>query len=191
MMRKVSIAVMAGAMSALLGGSAWAQAFAPATNGAYALDQDTLGGAYSSWRVQDLSGMNALRARVTVARLGQDPKWSPVFSVFLKNNGGRAQLQLTALNGVLTAIASSWVGDKQKQTELFVLGPEPGEAFDLDVDWTAAGSVTFVIRDKANAKVNGFERHEVSMPGAPTTLEIGDSTGEWALDPLRLGHAGP
>lgn len=75
--------------------------------------------------------------------------------------------------------------------ELFLLPVEVNETFDLELDWTAEGKVVAVVRSKAARDLNGFERHEISMKGAPASLRISGSSGEIDYETLQLGRTTP
>ncbi len=191
MKQTVSIALVAALIGTTVNHSARAQSFAPAASANYTMDLDTQNGNFSVWQVNDLSAINALRSNVTIARLGQDPKWAPTFLIMLNSDAGRAELHISGLDGRLILTAESWVGEEQMQSEVFLLPPEIAETFGLDVDWSPDGSVVFVVRDKAAGKVNGYERHVISLMGPPTTLEITSSTGQLKLDQVKLGRTTP
>ena len=171
---------------------AMAQTFTPAPNAVYLLDQDTQDGHFSIWSVKDLTGVNALRATVTVARLGIDKKWAPNFNIRLRNDTSRATLHISGVKGMMILYAESFVGDERVQQDMFLLPPEVGEKFGLEIDWKPDGSAVILVRSKAAAKAaNGYERHEVKLSGPATSLEVATSTGELTLDPLQLGSTSP
>ncbi len=186
----IILPVMAG-LSALAAPAAHAAPFTPAPNASFVLDLDTRNGAFSEWRADDLTNLNALRAKLTVARLGDDPQWSPVFTITLKNQDSEARFQISAVKGLLLPTAQSSAAGKDIQRDLFLAPPTVGETFGLDVDWNADGTASIVIHTKAADGLNGFERHDVKLSGPPTQIEITDSTGEMTLDPLQLGRTAP
>lgn len=193
MRRFMSIAAAAIAATAGMGlaGPVCAQTFTPAGNASYTVDLDTQNGNFSVWRAKDLGGLNALRAKVVVSRLGKDSKWAPSFQIKLENANSHADLSIDGIKGLLFLHAQSWDGDKQVQDELFLMPPEVGETFGLELDWKADGSAVIVVHAKATEKVSGFERHEIKLSGAPSSLEVSGSTGEITLDPLQLGRVTP
>jgi hypothetical protein len=173
---------------------AMAASFTPLPGQSYSLDLDTADGNFSAWRAADLQAANALRAKVTFARLGSHKRWAPSFQVRVGDKEMSVGLTVVALKqkGVLvTSVRSLRDGKVVGDERFFVLGPEPGETFDLEIDWDAAGTVTFLIRDKATLAANGFERHEAKLGSAPTEVEIVASTGEVSFDPLQLGQRTP
>jgi hypothetical protein len=102
------------------------------------------------------------------------------------------------------------------QTEVDVLyftaTPNYREPFDLKIEWTPDGRVSFLLTSQAaRAPIDigpvqaggrsratqpapapeGAERREVFLGRAPTWLLIDNSTGEVTIDPLQLGWAQP
>ena len=177
-------------VAACIAGMATAQTFVAAPNISFVLDFDTDDGAYSSWRADDLSGLNAMEARVTFLRKGKHKKWVPSFSISLADEADRATLSVTALpkSGplVMRTETSSERGDDP--FPVYALPPEFGEEFDLLVEWNDQGLVVFTVYSKAAETMNGYERHEVQLDHAPNKLRISVSTGEVMFDPLRLGR---
>lgn len=170
--------------------SASAGEFQRAPNQSFSLDLDTEPGNFSQWRSGDLTGLNALRTRMTFVRLGTHPKWAPSFHLSLVNGGERATFDVQGVGGKKPLIATlvHWKDRKEASRETFLMMPEAGETFALEADWTPTGEVTIVIRDKAAEALNGFERRSVTLAAAPSSLEISGSTGEVTLSPLELGR---
>lgn len=172
---------------------AHAAEFRPAPNQSFTVDLDTQTGNFSQWKAEDIAGFNALRTQVTFLRLGKDSKWAPSFHLSLVNGAERATFNLTGMPGktLLVAQLVHWRDGKEAGRDLYLLGPEFGETFALDVDWSPDGLVTMTIRDKAAQAINGFERHQTKLAAAPSVLEVSGSTGEVVLKPLQLGNVGP
>ena len=202
------------AITALFASAARAETFTPAPNAAYVLDLDTQAGAFSQWRLGDLSGFNALRGRVTFLRKGSDRQWPPVFRIALGDDQQQAWLQVTALphSGPLIVRTYRLEGQTELDVQYFTLTPNYREPFDLKIDWTDDGRVSFVLSSlaagtgidiaplqggsrprtaPAAAAQVGAERREVLLSRAPAWLLIDNSTGEVMLDPLQLGWAQP
>ncbi|NEX93733.1 hypothetical protein [Caulobacter sp. 17J65-9] len=176
----------------LFGNAASAGEFKAAPNASYVVDLDTPDGNFSLWQADDLTGLNALRTNVTFARLGKDKTYAPHFAVALENDKGRVVLGASVLKGkVMIVTLTTWQGDKQTAQEMFMLPPEPSETFALDLDWTPDGVVTAVIHSQATKDMNGFERHQARLDGAPARLEITGSTAEVEFKPLKLGSTTP
>lgn len=186
----VVAAAIVGGM--LLGPSAVAaETFTPGPGQTYLLDLDTADGNFSVWRADDLQGANALRAKVTFARLGLDKRWSPNFQVRVGDASMTVGLTVVGVKNKVLVTTLRTLRDNKVvgKEESFLLGPEPGETFDLEIDWDASGRIAFLIRDRAAKAINGFERHEARLDGPPTRVEIVGSTGEVLFDPLQLGRA--
>jgi hypothetical protein len=177
------------ALAMLSVGPASAQTFTAAPNLSFFLDFDSEDGNYSVWRATDLSGVNALRAHSTFVRKGQHERYAPSFSIAIGRESAEARLQVTALprSGPLIVRASRHEGGQTTQEQMFLLTPEFRETFDLNVEWTPEGVVTFTVYSNAAQAVNGFERHQINLGGSPTLVEVSGSTGEVSFDPIELG----
>ncbi len=173
-----------------VGQSAAAQSFAPSPNGSFLLDLDTQSGSFSVWRANEIAGVNAVRAHVTFARKGVDRQWAPTFQIRLSNESHDAVLSFVAVpnSGPLIVQASLVQGQQQSEQQTFLLTPTFQEAFDIDIDWTPAGVVTFTVHSQAAQAVNGYERHQVTISGPPNTISATCSTGEVTFNPIQLGH---
>lgn len=174
-------------------GSAFAQTFTASPNSSFVLDFDSEDGNFSLWRLNDLSGLTALRARTTFARKGTDARWAPSFSIAVGNDNATARLSVLAApnSGPLIVETSLVQGRTRDQRETFVLTPTFEEPFDLHVNWTPDGVVTFRIYSRAAQAVNGYEQHQVRLGVPPTALSISGSTSEVQFDPLQLGTTSP
>jgi hypothetical protein len=170
-----------------------AQSFVPAPNGTFVLDFDSEDGNFSLWRVDDLTGINTMRARATLVRKGHHDRWAPSFTIALGDDQGQARLSIIAApnSGPLIIQSALIQGQSRSQEDNFALTPHFQEAFDIHVEWTAEGVVTFTVFSRAAQGVNGYERRQVSLGRGPTTLSITGSTGEVLFDPLQLGRLSP
>lgn len=171
-------------------GTAHAQSFTAAPNATFVLDLDSADGNFSLWQARDLAGINALRARATFVRKGEHRRWAPTFSITASGGEGRAAITFTAApsSGPLLVGAALWRNGQKSEEETFLLPPAFEEPFDIHVEWTESGLVTFTVFSSAARAANGFERHQVDLGEAPTSLRITGSTGEVLFDPLQLGH---
>ncbi|HYD88786.1 MAG TPA: hypothetical protein VEA80_15030 [Vitreimonas sp.] len=167
-----------------------AQSFSAAPNASFVLDFDSEDGNFSLWRATDLTGINALRARATFVRKGQHRQWAPSFAISVGSEGADASISFTAAprSGPLMVEAALWRGGEPSAEETFLLTPAFQEPFDIHVDWTEEGLVTFTVFSRAAQAVNGYERRQVNLGQAPTTVRITGSTGEVLFEPLQLGH---
>lgn len=171
-------------------GAATAQSFVGAPSANFVLDLDTKDGASSSWRVDDLSGLNALEARVTFLRKGKHKKWAPGFSISLGDEEVQARLHVTAFpdTDILFFRTEILGTDSKQEPEMFFLPPKFGEEFELHIDWSPEGNVTFIVSSKAAEELGGYERHEVQLGRAPSMLKVSGSTGEVMFNPIKLGR---
>lgn len=178
---------------AVSGAAAHAAEFTPAPNQSFTVDLDTQAGNFSLWRAEELNGVNAVRSQITFVRLGTDPKWSPMFRVSLVRGTERVAFSVTGLPGknLLIPMLTTTRDSKKMGDDIYVMTPQVGERFGLEIDWTPDGAVSVMIRDKAAQEISGFERHVGKLSGPPTSLEISGSTGEVEFKPLKLGRATP
>lgn len=192
-MPSVLKALIGACLALCLANGAEAQTFVAAPNGSFLLDLDSQAGNYSIWRANDITGVNAVRAHVTFARKGTDARYAPSFQIRVGNSGEDALLSVVAApnSGPLIVQTALSRGQQQTAQEVFVLTPVFQESFDLDVDWTDAGVVTFTVHSRAAQAVNGYERHQVTLSAPPTRFGANGSTGEVTFDPIQLGHVGP
>jgi hypothetical protein len=193
MMRVGYILASALALAMLSVGSASAQTFTAAPNLSFFLDFDSEDGNYSLWRVTDLSGVNALRAHSTLVRKGEHERYSPSFAIAIGGESAQARLQVAALprSGPLIVRALRVEGNQTTEEQMFLLTPEFRETFDVHVEWTPEGLVTFTVYSNAARAVNGYERRQINLGGAPTVVEVSGSTGEVSFDPIELGAVTP
>jgi len=165
-----------------------------APNGSYELDQDSPDNSISVWQLTTLANVNAIRAKLTVHRIGERGA-NPTFGIELSNDADAVQFQAFTKPGKTSLIPL--ISEAADHTEnvsglaggLFLSHFDVGETVDVDVDWTDAGVVTVTLRDKS--AINGFERHTVTMRGGPPTkLKVVAMTGEGEWKPLQIGRTG-
>ncbi|MES1200179.1 MAG: hypothetical protein ABUS57_01870 [Pseudomonadota bacterium] len=147
------------------------------------VDLDTQTGNYSEWADRDLCGINALRAQITIPRLGQDQRWIPAASFFVRRGDNFVGIQFASPARLrpFSAELVQHTGGTTVQTPLnqsFVLD----QPVDVALDWTAAGMVTVTVAGQSR---------QIDLGGAPDSVSISNSTSEAAIQPLRLGHVGP
>lgn len=193
MARTIASALVVCLTLLTFGGAAAAQTFVAAPNSSFVLDFDSEDGNYSLWRVADLSGANALRTRATFVRKGQHDQYAPSFTIAVGDDSAQARISISAAprSGPLIVETALTQGQERSQEDNFALTPHFQEAFDLHVDWTQDGLVTFTVFSRAAQAVNGYERHQVDLGRAPNTLSITGSTGEVLFDPVQLGRTAP
>ncbi|MFO1018195.1 MAG: hypothetical protein U1E03_11395 [Hyphomonadaceae bacterium] len=170
--------------------TAHAQLFTAAPNASFVLDLDSADGNFSLWQANDLTGINTLHARATFVRKGEHRRWAPTFSISASGESDRAAITFTAAprSGPLLVEVALWRNGEKSAEEMFLLPPAFEEPFDIHVEWTEGGLVTFTVFSRAAQAVSGFERHQVDLGQAPTSIRITGSTGEVLLDPLQLGQ---
>lgn len=166
----------------------------PAPNGSFELDQDTPDNSISVWRLGPLVNVNAVRAKLTVRRVGATGA-NPTFGLELSNDSDRVMFQAFTKPGkaMLIPLVTEDADHSEKDGlagGVFLSTFEVGETVDVEVDWTDAGVVDVVLRDKAAQAFNGYERHTVRMRGgAPTAVKVISMTGEAEWKPLQLGKS--
>lgn len=173
-------------------------AFTPAANSSFLVDLDTPDDHIALWEADDLTGLTALRAQMTVRGVIAKGKRNPTFVVQLENDKGDVAFMAFTKPGKALLIPMGMVheGDADKDqgmNGLFVSTFEVGETVDLAIDWNADGKVAIVLKDKASAKIGGqgYERHEYQLPGgAPTRIKIMAISGEVEFKNLQLGRSG-
>ena len=199
-MTKLGIFAAAAAM-ALLAPAAQARepipAFTPAPNSSFLVDLDTPDDHIALWEADDLTGLTALRAKMTVRNVVAKGVRNPTFVVQLENDKGDVTFMVFTKPGksLMVPLGTVHQGDAnldQGANSVFVSTFEVGETVDLAIDWTADGKVAIVLKDKAAAKIGqGWERHEYQLPGgAPTRIKIMAISGEVEFKDLKLGRSG-
>lgn len=186
---KSTMMAAAAALALLAAPTAWAAEFTPAPNASYVLDQDTPDDSMSLWELDDMSGLSAMRAQVTVRRIGKPKSVKPGAVLVLSNGSSEAHLSFLFTPKGSIAVLSAQRGETELGSEVFLAPLDPKETFGLEIDWTPAGLVTVRIASKAAKDMGsqGFEKHEVKMDGAPTKLEIMGAASEVEFKPLKLG----
>jgi hypothetical protein len=184
--------IMSAAMAALLllsAPSAGAAEFTPAPNAGYVIDLDTPDNSMSLWQLEEMSGINALRARVTFVRVGKKTSYGPATMLILSNGASEASLMFLLTPKGSVAMLTAKRGETELGRELFLMPIDPKETLGLEIDWTPQGEVTVRIATKAVKDMggDGFERHVVTMDGAPTQIKILGGGSEVEFKPLRLG----
>ncbi|MDP1738174.1 MAG: hypothetical protein Q8L23_12135 [Caulobacter sp.] len=186
--------IISAAMAALLllsASAAGAAEFTPAPNAGYVIDLDTPDNSMSLWQLDEMSGISALRARVTFVRVGKKTAYGPATMLILSNGQSEASLTFLLTPKGSVAMLSAKRGETELGRELFLMPIDPKETFGLEIDWTPEGKVTVRIATKAVKDMggDGFERHEVTMDGAPTQIKILGGGSETEFKPLTLGAA--
>src|SRR4051794_29462194 len=71
------------AIAVLLNMSSFAhgQTFSAAPGQRFEIDLDTVDGHFSSWDHKDIAASSAMKAVISITRMGSDPKWTPYFTV--------------------------------------------------------------------------------------------------------------
>jgi len=187
-MKSIMSAAMAAAM-ALCAPAAWSAEFKAAPNASHVIDLDTPDSSMSLWQLDDLTGINALRARVTFVRVGKKTQYGPTAMVVLSNGKSEARLMFLLSPKGAMAMLSADKGETELGRQLFIMPIDSKETFGLEIDWTPEGKVVVRIASAAVKGMggDGFERHEVTMDGAPTQLRILGGGSEVELKPLTLG----
>lgn len=187
-MKSIMTAAIAAAML-LWAPAAGAAEFAAAPNASHVIDLDTPDNSMSLWQLDEMSGVNALRARVTFARVGKKTQYGPIVVLVLSNGQSETRLTFLLTPKASMALLGAHRGDTDLGGTIFLLPVDPKETFGLEIDWTPEGQVTVRIATKAARAMggDGFERHEVTMDGAPTRIQVLGGGSEVEFKPLTLG----
>lgn len=169
--------------------------FQLAPNGSYILDQDSPDNSISTWQLNQLSNANAVRAKLTVRRLGAIT--NPTFGLSLSNDKDAVLFQVFANPGARTLIPL--VTEDSDHSEngtlsggVFFSMFDVNETVDVEATWTPAGEVTVTIWNKASRSTGDFERRTVTMRGGPPTkLKVIAISGEAEWKPLEIGTLTP
>lgn len=172
---------------------AHADDFRAAPHATFMTDLDTADGAYSVWRHDDVAGLNAMRTQVTFNRKGKG-QYAPMFTIRVVAANRSAALSFTAFpkSGPLIGYAAR-SDASEKDREMLLTFPEFKEPFDVHVQWTPEGKVTFRIYSKSGKSLaaQGFERHVVDLGGAITGVQFSNSTSEVEFGKIELGTESP
>jgi hypothetical protein len=182
MFRVFSIFSMAFAVC-LCFGAASADAFDPVRNGAgLTLRSEPADGKTATWKT-GLAGINAVRAGLTVQRLGYDPYKTPKFSIVLSGGGRQAVLRIFSFDfrPPMLVRTELWVGDTFLSQQPFAKPLGLNEQLDLAIEWTAAGKVTVTAVGVSQT---------LNLNAVPETLEIVAEVGAIRFDPLEVGRVG-
>jgi hypothetical protein len=158
-----------------------AQSFVPVSNPKIDLALDTMNGHFSYWRTSNLGDLNALRATLSVTRLGNDPKWAPVFSIRVNIGGGdflAFHIGTEARKLPLLLRVLSHRNGKTEYPAKFAKTLRIDEKLDVEMSWSAG---------KLIIRVGNAETKEMPISGPVTGLQISASTGELLVDGLVLG----
>lgn len=187
-MKSIMSAAIVAAML-LMAPLASAAEFRAAPNGSHVIDLDTPDSSMSLWQLDDLTGISALRARVSFPRIGKKTQFGPVAMIVLSNGTSEAKLVFLLSPKASMAMLSADRGETELGRQLFLMPIEPKETFGLEIDWTPEGKVVVRIASAAVKEMggDGVERHEVTMDGPPTKLRILGGGSEVELKPLQLG----
>jgi hypothetical protein len=149
------------------------------------LDLDTADGKYSAWEVHDLRAIDAVRTTLQVHRLGDDPRWAPTFTINISTAVDSAIFQILSATRQppLSMHATHRVDKSDVDEKIFTTTLGLDQKLEVSVDWTAGGEVTI--------RLGSGESYTVQLKGPPTSLQFTDSTGEFELNPLRLGRVQP
>ncbi len=159
--------------------------FVAAAGQTYYLDLDTKEGAFSEWRQDDLGATTALRATVSIPRIGSDPKCLPGFLILLRGGGQSHDsdigVQIVAPQGsstmtvkVVQGTPDGTFGEKSQVTNTLGLN----EKIDIAMDWSTPGIVTIKV---------GANSYTLKTSSPIERMQITASTGEMKVDPLTMG----
>lgn len=183
MKSRIAWAVVAAALACAPAARAAEGAFKPAPNATHLIDLDTRQGAYSSWSVTDLAGVDAVRATMTVKLLGDHPRWAPAYGLEVGDGEESVRVQILSVDRktlklFIVRLEGSQEWEQHPDAEIALDQP-----VEVAFDWTPDGKVAVVVHPQGRPAL----RREFRLRAAPTKVEASASTGELALTPLRLG----
>jgi hypothetical protein len=143
------------------------------------LDLDTEGGHASHFELRETCGLNALRAVLTLPRLGANERWLPVASIALGNPDQTVYLQIGGVRAAPLPVSIRTLGKDIDMTIAFKAKVSSGNKTSIAIDWTPQGEVRMTVNDETTT---------VKVAGGVRTLSFSNSTGEAQLDPLSIGR---
>ncbi|MGZ3306219.1 MAG: hypothetical protein ACXU8U_10210 [Asticcacaulis sp.] len=181
------IIVMAIAFSAALSGAALAGDFKVAPHGSYLIDLDTADDSFSVWRSEDLGELNAVHARMRIARCGKSKQYACQGHIRLSSGDKSVSIEVISLKpGAPLYVTLDDGVDSHRQ--MFLSPPEADEAFDFHIRWSADGKISFDLYDKLNHGIGqGFEHREYDLAAPVKSMEVTGSTSEVEFNKLELG----
>lgn len=159
------------------------------------LDLDTEDGHFSEYKITETCGMNALRAVITIKRVGS--KGGAIIPLGADSKAGVESNATLGLKGEKDLVALQAVADtKQKRIRIRLSSNVNGAAreewfaktydlkqpIQLALKWGEDGAV--------EAALEGGETHIIHLGGGVRQVSLANSTGEALFDPVQLGRAG-
>lgn len=160
--------------------------FIPAPNvGKFDVELDSLDGHFSSWTDKDISGVNAARFSMSIARIGKDKRWAPAITANLGTDGSEstwAAIQITDPTLELPfSIRVIFRKDGKNEFQTFRTKIGLGEKLQVGINWTPDGTVIFKIPHEAPVSVN---------LGSPVIyLKLVGSTSDAFFSEGKIGRA--
>jgi len=162
-----------------------AQSFVPAAGQSFYLDLDTYNGHASAWRHSDLAMLTALRATVSVPRIGQDPNYLPAFTIALEGDatasgGNGAGVECFAQNNQLPIICRvvEFKGGTTVEDYKFQETLNLSQKVDIEISWATTGSVIINF---------GSESYTAQVAWSVASVSDSSSTDELIADPITFG----
>ncbi len=163
--------------------------FIPATGQTFYLDLDTAEGASSEWRHDDLGGLCALHASIRVLRLRNDPKWIPIFSIWLQDSEVGYKRKQVGLQ--------FWAKDRKAPLGVRIIqfdGPKPvgvqSSSTTVALDANIPVEMVWLPPQAVTIRIGQNETHSLNVSWRIEHIAIAASTGQMKIDPLVLGCIG-
>lgn len=168
----------------LMGSNAYPQAFVQAQSQSFYLDLDVESGVFSQWRHDDLGSNHAIEAAIRIPRIRKHDQWVATLTLRLQDspqtprNHIGLQMSVPERKGPFKVQVVGKIDDRtikpvQTQTTVGV-----DETVAIRLSWSRPN--TLLIRIKG-------ESLEVPINWVPRSLVVAGSTGEFIVDPIRIG----
>lgn len=141
------------------------------------LDLDSKEGTASSFDIPNACGLNAVRTRLSMPRIGLSSRWLPVATIRVMSGESWVGLSIGGNRTFpmnVRVIASGGATD-----QLFARQMQTSETADVAVDWTPEGVVTIAVWG---------ETLTAKLPGPPTGVEFSSSTAQAKFAGLSIGR---
>jgi hypothetical protein len=135
----------------------------------------------STWRIDDLGSINAIRTTIRVHRLDYDPFKTPTFTVTLSGGDYKVVFNILTTNfrPPLSVRLEHWVEGTFWQQRPFAAPLKLDESRDLAIDWTTDGNVTVKC---------GGETQTLYLGASVSSVAFAASVGEIEFAPFQVGR---
>jgi hypothetical protein len=149
----------------------YAQSFSASPGQNLELDLDTPDGHFSSWDKKDLGSLSAVRATISIPRLGNDPKYGPYFTVRVDVSGKPYGVRMVRAAGASRVSLQSYYREPKNPdvvVSTFKRTIGVNEQIDIELSW----------KDGRLSVRVGDEISEIPLPAPVSYVSISSSTGE-------------